>query len=56
MVGVEQRAQIWERFSGLKVIKFSAQLFRAVHEGGRGIYVNPFAIRRLDKMETNMGR
>lgn len=42
VVGIEQRAQIWERFSGIKVLKFSAQLFRSVDEGGRGLYVDLF--------------
>lgn len=42
VVGIEQRAQIWERFSGIKAIKFSAQLFRAVDEGVRGLYVDLF--------------
>lgn len=52
-VEIEQRAQIWERFSCVKLIEFGAQLFRASDEGGRGVYVDLF--RRLHTIETIIG-
>lgn len=52
-VEIEQRAEIWERFSCVKLIEFGAQLFRASDEGGRGVYVDLF--RRLHTIETIIG-
>lgn len=52
-VETEWRAQIWERVSCMKLIKFGAQLFRATDVGGRGVYADLF--RRLDKIEAHIG-